>query len=73
MGTIKTRPAVSQDLHRIPEVAAGLDVSMSTVRRLVHYGHLEGILIGKSLRITDRSYRRLIEHGTSRRRPRGKL
>lgn len=59
-------------VHSIPAVADGLDTSPNSVRRLIRNGELEVIYIGASVRITDRSYRRLLKTGTRRPRTRGK-
>lgn len=59
-------------LHRPSHVAEWLDTSLSTVRRLVREGLLEAVYVGASLRVTDRSYRYVVKHGTRRSRPRGK-
>ena len=53
-------------LHRPTHVAEGLDVSLSTVRRLVREGILEAVYVGASMRISDRSYRYVAKHGTRR-------
>jgi hypothetical protein len=59
-------------LHRPSNIADWLDTSLSTVRRLARAGILEAVYVNASMRITDRSYRRVAKQGTQRSRPRGK-
>ena len=51
---------------RIPAVAELLDVSPSTVRRLIRNDELEAIQIGNSVRVSDVSVDRLINAGRRR-------
>ena len=51
---------------RIPTVAELLDVSPSTVRRLIRDGRLEAIRIGSSVRVTEASVGHLLDAGRRR-------
>jgi excisionase family DNA binding protein len=53
-------------------VAEFLDISISTVRRLIRNGELKAIRIGASVRITEASLDRLLNAGRPRSTPRGK-
>lgn len=52
-----------QLLHRIPGAAAKLDVSPRLINYLVDMGLLDRINIGRSVRITDASIKRLSRQG----------
>jgi excisionase family DNA binding protein len=56
-------PTTRNRCRRISAVAEHLDISVSSVRRLIRDGRLEAIRIGSSLRVTDASLNRLINAG----------
>jgi excisionase family DNA binding protein len=57
---------------RIAGVAELLDISISSVRRLIRDGQLESIRIGASVRVPEASLERLISAGRRRSRREGK-
>ena len=61
-----TAAAHRRQCLRIPTVAELLDVSPSTVRRLIRDGRLEAISIGSSVRVIETSVERLINAGRRR-------
>ena len=65
------KPRVRKRCHSIPAVADTIEVSPSSVRRLIRDGVLETIYIGASVRVTDESLERLIQAGTRRSSRRG--
>ena len=67
-----TAAARRRQCLRIPTVAELLDVSPSSVRRLIRNGELEAIEIGGSVRVIDASVDRLIDAGRRRYRRRAK-
>jgi excisionase family DNA binding protein len=48
-------------LHKIPQVERALNCSRATVYGLIRDGKLEAVKLRRSVRITDRSLRRLID------------
>jgi excisionase family DNA binding protein len=50
----------------IQQAAMALNVSVSTIQRLIRSGKLESVKIMKCRRIKDSSLRQLMEKGTSR-------
>jgi hypothetical protein len=65
------KPSVRKRCHSILAVAETIEVSPSSVRRLIRDKVLETIYIGASVRVTDESLERLIQAGTRRSRRRG--
>lgn len=59
-------------LHRPAHVAECLDISLSTVRRLMRDGELEVVHIGGSVRITETSLKALLKDGRRRAKRAGK-
>jgi excisionase family DNA binding protein len=57
---------------RILTVAQDLDVSVSSVRRLIRNGELEAVRIGNSVRVTEVGLDRLLKAGRHRYRRLGK-
>lgn len=68
----KPRLAPCNQCRRITAVAEFLDISISTVRRLIRNGELKAIRIGASVRITEASLDRLLNAGRRRSTPRRK-
>jgi excisionase family DNA binding protein len=67
-------PFVLQQMRclRPAAVADHLDISISSVRRLIHAGQLDTIRIGSSIRVTESSVEKLLKTGTRRARRRDK-
>jgi excisionase family DNA binding protein len=65
-------PAPRNQCLRIPAVAEQLDISISSVRRLIRDRQLEAIRIGSSVRVPESSVDRLLESGRRWFRPRRK-
>ena len=57
---------------RIASVADVLDISVSSVRRLIRGGKLAAVYIGTSLRVPKQSLEALLKAGARRSRGRGK-
>lgn len=65
-------PSQPRRCHRIAAVAEVLDISPSSVRRLIRDGQLEAIRIGASVRVSATSLERLLSNGTRRSKRKGK-
>jgi excisionase family DNA binding protein len=59
-------PTPRNQCRRITAVADVLDISVSSVRRLIRDGQLEAIRIGASVRVTEASLDRLLSAGRRR-------
>jgi excisionase family DNA binding protein len=70
-GRVATARQQSQCL-RIAGVAELLDISISSVRRLIRDGQLEAIRIGSSVRVPEVSLERLLNAGRRRSRRKAK-
>jgi excisionase family DNA binding protein len=64
-------PARRNQCLRIVTVAEVLDISVSSVRRLIRKGKLSVVYIGSSLRVSEQSLETLLKSGTRRLRGRG--
>jgi excisionase family DNA binding protein len=59
--TVTTPPAEGGRLLTIREAAEILHVTPMTVYRLVHYGELEAVRVGRSFRIPEEALRRYMD------------
>jgi len=57
---------------RIASVADVLDISVSSIRRLIRDGKLAAVYIGTSLRVPEQSLEALLKAGARRSRDRGR-
>ncbi len=58
---------MSEPLLRLPEAAAELSVSLSTVKRLVAAGELPVVRVGSAVRVRPEDLRRFVLGATERR------
>ena len=65
-------PSQPRRCHRIAAVGDVLDISPSSVRRLIQAGQLDVVHINSSVRVTEASLERLLSTGRRRPRRRGK-
>jgi excisionase family DNA binding protein len=65
-------PIVRNQCRRISAVAELLDISVSSVRRLIRDGRLAAVYIGTSLRVPEQGLEALLKAGARRSKGRGK-